>query len=63
METFNPGYCTIEGATLTSFDKRKVDITTMISHVKIDQDLNLSGYMVDVTILDTIALILSLIHI
>ena len=57
METFNPGYCTIEGATLTSFDKRKVDITTMISHVKIDQDLNLSGYMVDVTILDTIALI------
>lgn len=57
METFNPGYCTIEGATLKSHAGEELDITNMISAVSLSQGLSMASYRVSIGILDSIGML------
>lgn len=57
METFNPGYCTVESATLTSYAKALENITALITGCAIRQSMDSSQVTVDLQILDSIGLL------
>jgi hypothetical protein len=57
METFNPGYCTIEGASLVSHAGETVDITQLINAVIIQQSMGQLSFSVDISILDSVGLL------
>ena len=57
METFNPGYCTIEGASLVSHAGESVDISTMINALIIQQSMGQLSYTVNIGVLDAVGLL------
>jgi|TARA_R110000744_G_scaffold38665_4_gene88427 hypothetical protein len=57
METFNPGYCTVEGALLQSHGGEQKEIAPLISAVSLAQGLDRASYRVSILIADSIGLL------
>ena len=59
-ETFNPGYCTVEGAKIITYEGAEEDLTGLIGNISIQQSLSLNAYVGSVEILDGIGLLVNL---
>ena len=57
METFNPGYCTIEGASLVSHTGETVNISALVNSVLVNQSMGSMAVSVDMNVLDSVGLL------
>ena len=60
METFNPGYCTIEKAELSTYDGVSENIIGVIGTFSLQQSMNKATYSGSVEILDSVGLLVNL---
>jgi len=60
METFNPGYCTIEKAELSTYDGVGEDITGIIGTFVLQQSMDKGTYTGSIEVLDSVGLLVNL---